>query len=187
MANTNYEWTNSPVNFDNVIEAYLSLLQVATFKGWIRLIQDAVNSRVSHTPIIYTFPVYHRQTVCPVFPPIVSLSLCVAVERLSGVRRACFAKAQICLCGQFALCLNKLLNSSDFVKFFFSFILARLLYCSYYLLCVLSFHLFGLKYIKSDYRVSKESKNQKKVCNELFNVYLFQSERERKRKRNGYI
>lgn len=42
-----YEWTNSPVNFDNVIEAYLSLLQVATFKGWIGLIQDAVDSRVS--------------------------------------------------------------------------------------------------------------------------------------------
>lgn len=42
-----YEWTNEPVNFDNVIEAYLSLLQVATFKGWIQLIRDAVNSRVS--------------------------------------------------------------------------------------------------------------------------------------------
>ncbi|XP_031630611.1 sodium channel protein para-like [Contarinia nasturtii] len=40
-----YEWTNSAVNFDNVIEAYLSLLQVATFKGWIRVIQDAVDSR----------------------------------------------------------------------------------------------------------------------------------------------
>lgn len=42
-----YEWTNEPVNFDNVIEAYLSLLQVATFKGWIQIIRDAVDSRVS--------------------------------------------------------------------------------------------------------------------------------------------
>lgn len=54
LANKDYEWTNSPVNFDNVIDAYLSLLQVATFKGWIRLIQDAVDSRVSHYSI-YTF------------------------------------------------------------------------------------------------------------------------------------
>lgn len=58
-----YEWTNEPVNFDNVIEAYLSLLQVATFKGWIQIIRDAVDSRVSlslslsHFPLhLYTYP-----------------------------------------------------------------------------------------------------------------------------------
>ncbi|XP_055311841.1 sodium channel protein para-like [Sitodiplosis mosellana] len=44
-----YEWTNGPVNFDNVIEAYLSLLQVASAKGWIRLIEDAVDSRDVYT------------------------------------------------------------------------------------------------------------------------------------------
>lgn len=48
-----YGWANGPVNFDNVIEAYLSLLQVATFKGWIRLIEDAVDSRVSLFPLIH--------------------------------------------------------------------------------------------------------------------------------------
>lgn len=51
--NKQYEWANGPVNFDNVIEAYLSLLQVATFKGWIRLIEDAVDSRVSLFPLIH--------------------------------------------------------------------------------------------------------------------------------------
>lgn len=52
----NYEWTNKPVNFDNVIEAYLSLLQVATFKGWISIIHDAVDSRVSLCLFhLYTF------------------------------------------------------------------------------------------------------------------------------------
>lgn len=68
-----------------------------------------------------------------------SLSLCVAVERLSGVRRACFAKAQICLCGQFALCLNKLLNSSDFVKFFF-FLLFSLVCCTVAIICCVFYH-----------------------------------------------
>lgn len=43
----NYTWANSPVNFDNVIQAYFSLFQVATFKGWIQLIYDAIDSRVS--------------------------------------------------------------------------------------------------------------------------------------------
>lgn len=37
--NNSYEWRNKPVHFDNVIEAYVSLLEVATFKGWISLIQ----------------------------------------------------------------------------------------------------------------------------------------------------
>lgn len=43
----NYTWTNSPVNFDDVFQAYLSLLEIATFKGWIHIIYDAIDSRVS--------------------------------------------------------------------------------------------------------------------------------------------
>lgn len=43
------EWGNTTMNFDNVIEAYASLLEVATFKGWIRIIQGAVDSQVSHS------------------------------------------------------------------------------------------------------------------------------------------
>lgn len=33
------------MNFDHVGKAYLSLFQVATFKGWIDIMNDAVDSR----------------------------------------------------------------------------------------------------------------------------------------------
>lgn len=39
----NYTWTNSRINFDNVINAYLALLQVATFKGWVEIMADAAD------------------------------------------------------------------------------------------------------------------------------------------------
>ena len=39
----NYTWVNSRVNFDNVVNAYLALLQVATFKGWIEIMADATD------------------------------------------------------------------------------------------------------------------------------------------------
>ena len=38
------EWVNSQVNFDSVLAAYVSLFQVATFKGWIDVMADAVDS-----------------------------------------------------------------------------------------------------------------------------------------------
>ncbi|XP_027762392.1 sodium channel protein type 3 subunit alpha-like [Empidonax traillii] len=38
-------WTNYPVNFDNVGIGYLALLQVATFKGWMEIMYAAVDSR----------------------------------------------------------------------------------------------------------------------------------------------
>ncbi|XP_071442957.1 sodium channel protein para-like [Hetaerina americana] len=41
----NYTWENSPMNFDHVGKAYLSLFQVATFKGWIQIMNDAIDSR----------------------------------------------------------------------------------------------------------------------------------------------
>ncbi|CAG0897066.1 unnamed protein product [Darwinula stevensoni] len=41
----NYTWVNSKINFDNVLQAYLSLLQVATWKGWIEIMNDAIDSR----------------------------------------------------------------------------------------------------------------------------------------------
>lgn len=37
----NLTWANSRINFDNVVNAYLALLQVATFKGWIEIMADA--------------------------------------------------------------------------------------------------------------------------------------------------
>lgn len=41
----NLTWENSPMNFDHVGKAYLSLFQVATFKGWIPIMNDAIDSR----------------------------------------------------------------------------------------------------------------------------------------------
>ena len=41
----NYTWQNSPMNFDHVGKAYLSLFQVATFKGWMQIMRDATDSR----------------------------------------------------------------------------------------------------------------------------------------------
>ena len=37
-------WMNSRVTFDNVGIAYLALFQVATFKGWIDIMNDAIDS-----------------------------------------------------------------------------------------------------------------------------------------------
>uniref|UniRef100_A0A669BDM9 Sodium channel protein n=1 Tax=Oreochromis niloticus TaxID=8128 RepID=A0A669BDM9_ORENI len=38
-------WVNMKVNYDNVGQGYLSLLQVATFKGWMDIMYAAVDSR----------------------------------------------------------------------------------------------------------------------------------------------
>ncbi|XP_041087621.1 sodium channel protein type 4 subunit alpha B-like [Polyodon spathula] len=42
---TEVRWMNVKVNFDNVGMGYLSLLQVATFKGWMDIMYAAVDSR----------------------------------------------------------------------------------------------------------------------------------------------
>ncbi|CAF1586722.1 unnamed protein product, partial [Adineta ricciae] len=41
----NFTWENSRVNFDNVINGYLALFQVATFKGWIEIMADAADAK----------------------------------------------------------------------------------------------------------------------------------------------
>ncbi len=41
---TGAQWANSRVTFDNVLIAYLALFQVATFKGWTLIMDDAVDS-----------------------------------------------------------------------------------------------------------------------------------------------
>ncbi|TRY81658.1 hypothetical protein DNTS_025982 [Danionella cerebrum] len=52
MNNTQFYWTKVKVNFDNVGLGYLSLLQVATFKGWMEIMYAAVDSRgVEEQPI----------------------------------------------------------------------------------------------------------------------------------------
>jgi hypothetical protein len=42
----NLTWINSRINFDNVANSYLALLQVATFKGWTEIMADA--SDIAH-------------------------------------------------------------------------------------------------------------------------------------------
>uniref|UniRef100_F1M9X1 Sodium channel protein n=1 Tax=Rattus norvegicus TaxID=10116 RepID=F1M9X1_RAT len=42
---SNYSWKVPQVNFDNVGNAYLALLQVATYKGWLEIMNAAVDSR----------------------------------------------------------------------------------------------------------------------------------------------
>ena len=41
----NHSWVNSGINFDHVGAAYIALFQVATFKGWMGILQDSVDSR----------------------------------------------------------------------------------------------------------------------------------------------
>ncbi|CAG7823253.1 unnamed protein product [Allacma fusca] len=41
----NLTWDNPDMNFDHVGKAYLCLFQVATFKGWIQIMNDATDSR----------------------------------------------------------------------------------------------------------------------------------------------
>ena len=38
-------WQNSDINFDHVGHSYLALLEVAIFKGWIDIMNNAVDSR----------------------------------------------------------------------------------------------------------------------------------------------
>lgn len=48
-----YNWVNSRINFDNTLNAYLALLQIATFKGWIEIMADAadMSQNVSFTVV----------------------------------------------------------------------------------------------------------------------------------------
>ncbi|ESN95163.1 hypothetical protein HELRODRAFT_141205, partial [Helobdella robusta] len=41
----NYSWVNPNINFDHVLVAYLALFQVATFKGWVDIMNKAVDSK----------------------------------------------------------------------------------------------------------------------------------------------
>ncbi|XP_034049280.1 sodium channel protein type 4 subunit alpha A [Thalassophryne amazonica] len=45
LATEDARWVNVKVNYDNVGKGYLSLLQVATFKGWMDIMYAAVDSR----------------------------------------------------------------------------------------------------------------------------------------------
>ncbi|XP_062898090.1 sodium channel protein type 9 subunit alpha-like [Mobula hypostoma] len=40
-----YQWVNPKINFDNVLAAYMALLQVATFEGWLEIMANAADTR----------------------------------------------------------------------------------------------------------------------------------------------
>ena len=44
LSNDDYAWNNSRMNFDHVGHAYLCLFQVATFKGWMPIMYDAIDT-----------------------------------------------------------------------------------------------------------------------------------------------
>ena len=45
LSENNTQWVNSRITFDHVGHAYISLFQVATFKGWVDIMNDAIDSR----------------------------------------------------------------------------------------------------------------------------------------------
>ncbi|XP_065108405.1 sodium channel, voltage-gated, type I-like, alpha [Paramisgurnus dabryanus] len=51
-------WKNLKINFDNVGNGYLALLQVATFKGWMPIMYAAVDSRGQHEQPKYEVNLY---------------------------------------------------------------------------------------------------------------------------------
>ena len=53
----NYTWFIPKVTFDNVLIGYLSLFQIATFKGWMDIMYAAVDSR-EVCGLIWLSPVY---------------------------------------------------------------------------------------------------------------------------------
>ena len=56
LTENNTEWVNSKITFDHVGHAYISLFQVATFKGWHQIMSDAIDSRdVSKTEKLELF------------------------------------------------------------------------------------------------------------------------------------
>uniref|UniRef100_A0A8C7D5W8 Sodium channel protein n=1 Tax=Oncorhynchus kisutch TaxID=8019 RepID=A0A8C7D5W8_ONCKI len=56
--NDDVRWMNAKVNYDNVAMGYLSLLQIATFKGWMDIMYGAVDSRFVEDQPIYEDNVY---------------------------------------------------------------------------------------------------------------------------------
>ncbi|XP_066554832.1 sodium channel protein type 4 subunit alpha B [Amia ocellicauda] len=58
MYTNEVRWVNVKVNFDNVGLGYLSLLQVATFKGWMDIMYAAVDSREIEDQPVYESNLY---------------------------------------------------------------------------------------------------------------------------------
>uniref|UniRef100_A0A8C0PFQ3 Sodium channel protein n=1 Tax=Canis lupus familiaris TaxID=9615 RepID=A0A8C0PFQ3_CANLF len=77
----NVRWKNLKVNFDNVGLGYLSLLQVATFKGWMDIMYAAVDSvNVDKQPIYeYNLYMYIYFVIFIIFGSFFTLNLFIGV------------------------------------------------------------------------------------------------------------
>ncbi|XP_070174402.1 sodium channel protein 1 brain-like isoform X2 [Littorina saxatilis] len=81
LATNNSYWFNSHINFDNVGNGFLALFQVATFEGWMEIMQDAVDSvGEDFQPIfensLYTYLYFVAFIICGSF---FSLNLVIGV------------------------------------------------------------------------------------------------------------
>nr|XP_042895936.1 sodium channel protein para [Parasteatoda tepidariorum] len=77
----NMSWTNPKINFDNVLNAYLALFQVATFKGWIDIMNSAIDSTgVDQQPQPeYTIYMYFYFVLFIIFGSFFTLNLFIGV------------------------------------------------------------------------------------------------------------
>ncbi|OXA57494.1 Sodium channel protein para [Folsomia candida] len=77
----NLTWENSKMNFDHVGKAYLSLFQVATFKGWIQVMNDAIDSRQEDEQPNResNFPMYIYFVIFIIFGAFFTLNLFIGV------------------------------------------------------------------------------------------------------------
>uniref|UniRef100_A0A3Q1AHG3 Voltage-dependent L-type calcium channel subunit alpha n=1 Tax=Amphiprion ocellaris TaxID=80972 RepID=A0A3Q1AHG3_AMPOC len=56
------EWTNSELNFDNILNGMLALFTISTFEGWPKLLYKAIDSNLEDTG-----PVYNNRVAISVF------------------------------------------------------------------------------------------------------------------------
>ncbi|CAL8132976.1 unnamed protein product [Orchesella dallaii] len=77
----NFTWENSVMNFDHVGKAYLCLFQVATFKGWTVIMNDAIDSKEiddqPHREVAFAMYVYF--VVFIIFGSFFTLNLFIGV------------------------------------------------------------------------------------------------------------
>uniref|UniRef100_A0A1B0ATG3 Sodium channel protein n=1 Tax=Glossina palpalis gambiensis TaxID=67801 RepID=A0A1B0ATG3_9MUSC len=126
----NLTWENSAMNFDHVGNAYLCLFQVATFKGWIQIMNDAIDSRevIRIFFVIYAClvlsDIIEKYFVSPTLLRVVRVAKVGRVLRLvkgaKGIRTLLFALA-MSLPALFNICLLLFLVMFIFAIFGMSF------------------------------------------------------------------
>ncbi|XP_076822135.1 sodium channel protein type 4 subunit alpha B-like [Clavelina lepadiformis] len=74
-------WTNNNVNFDNAFGGYLALMQVATFKGWMAVMYDAVDmtAQDEQPSFEYSVGAYYYFVAFIVFGSFFTLNLFIGV------------------------------------------------------------------------------------------------------------